>query len=157
MSNLIKTNTPITFKKIQTTDILVMVNMMETFYAIDGYPMDRVITTENFHHFINTPQLGQAFLIQYNDQNVGYIIMNFLFSFEFSGTIAFLDELFIDEGLRGKGIGKASIKFIKEFAKQQELKSVFLEVELHNMKAQELYKKSGWKNHHRSLMIYKVE
>lgn len=145
------------FKKIDTTDIPVVIDMMERFYAIDGYPMERDVTIHNFHYFINHPQLGQVFLIQYNEENAGYIVLNFLFSFEFAGTIGFLDELFITESMRGKGIGKEAITFIKRFAQQQMLKVVFLETEPHNVKAQELYKKSGWGIHRRQLMIYRVK
>ncbi len=145
----------IIFDKITPSDISAITDMMETFYAIDGYPMERELTIRNFHYFITHPEAGQAFIIRYNGVIAGYIIMNFLFSFEFGGIMAFLDELFISDSMRGKGIGKEAVAFVQQYAREKQLKMLFLEVEPHNVKAQELYKKSGWQHHKRSIMTYK--
>lgn len=144
-----------TFDKVTPQDIPVITDMMETFYAIDGYPIEREHTIRNFHYFITHPEAGQAFIIRCNGEIAGYIILNFLFSFEFGGTMAFLDELFISDSMRGKGIGKEAVAFVQHYATQKQLKMLFLEVEPHNVKAQELYKKSGWIPHKRSIMTYK--
>ena len=81
------------------------------------------------------PDLGSAF-VMYNEGNevIGYVILTYIFSFEFGGRIAFLDELFLNEKARGKGYGKLAVDFVKDFAKEQGLKVVMLEIERHNKK-----------------------
>lgn len=143
------------FKKISHTDIPVLIELMTDFYAIDGYPIDSAITHKNFETFITNENLGQCFLITYNNKIAGYILLNYLFSFEFGGTIAFLDELYIDPNFQGKGLGKIAVEFAQQFAVEKNLKILFLEVELHNERAIELYKKFDFKPHHRNLMIWK--
>lgn len=143
------------FRKITHQDIEVLLVLMTDFYAIDGYPIDPEITRKNFVHFIENPNLGQSFIIEHDGKVAGYIILNFLFSFEFGGTIAFLDELYVDSNFQGKGLGKLGVAFSQEFAKEKDLNILFLEVELHNERAIELYKKYNFKPHHRNLMIWK--
>jgi len=145
----------IEFRKITTTDIPIVLDLMTTFYAIDGYPIDKKVTQTNFETFISNPNLGQCFLIEFDGKVAGYVLLNYLFSFEFGGTIAFLDELYVNSIFQGKGIGKVAVQFAQEFAKEKELKILFLEVELHNERAIELYKKFNFKPHHRNLMIWK--
>lgn len=144
-----------TFEKLEPKDIPQILQMMETFYAIDQYPIDTQLSAQNFETFIQHPAYGQAFIIRHENKIAGYIIMNFLFSFEFGGLMSFLDELFISDEMRGKGIGKQAVAFVQQYAQEKELKMLFLEVEPHNIKAQELYKKAGWQHHTRSIMTFK--
>lgn len=145
----------ISFEELKSENINIITQLMTDFYAIDNYPIDIEVTKRNFEFFIQQPQLGRVFEIHFEKEIVGYILFATLFSFEFGGTIAFLDELYISEKMRGKGLGKMAVEFAKNFAKEQDYKVLYLEVEPHNEKAQELYKKSDFKTHHRGLMIYK--
>lgn len=147
----------ISFEELKPENINIITQLMTDFYAIDNYPIDIEVTKRNFEYFIQQPQLGQIFEIHFEKEIVGYILFATLFSFEFGGTIAFLDELYISEKMRGKGLGKMAVEFAKNFAKEQDYKVLYLEVEPHNEKAQELYKKSNFESHHRGLMIYKNE
>jgi len=145
----------ISFQELKSENIDIVIQLMVDFYAIDNYPIDVEVTKRNFEFFIKQPQLGYVFEIHFDNEIVGYVIFATLFSFEFGGTIAFLDELYISEKMRGKGLGKMAVEFAKKFAKEQNYKVLYLEVEPHNEKAQELYKKTGFKMHHRNLMIHK--
>ena len=95
----------IQFKPLIISDIETVVLMMQEFYAIDNYPIDVDISKTLLKEFISNKNLGKAWLIIFNDEIVGYIILTFVFSFEYQGKIAFLDELYVTEKARGKGIG----------------------------------------------------
>lgn len=147
---------PTTYKSISQNDVEIAVAMMREFYAIDGYPMDIEKSKQLFEEFIGNQNLGKAWLIHSENKAVGYIILTFIFSFEYGGTIAFIDELYISEHARGKGIGKSSIEFIKDEARKLALKLLYLEVEHHNSNAQKLYLSAGFSEHNRKLMQYKI-
>lgn len=95
-----------TFKPLNVADIEIITQMMQDFYAIDNYPMDVEESKNLFQEFISNEHLGKSWMIYYENEIVGYIILTFIFSFEYGGKIAFIDELFIKETSRGKGIGK---------------------------------------------------
>ena len=145
-----------TFKPLEIADIEVITQMMQDFYAIDNYPMDVEVAKELFQEFISNEHLGKSWLIYSENEIAGYIILTFIFSFEYGGKIAFVDELFIKETARGKGFGKEAIQFIQREVPKLSLKLLYLEVEPHNENAQKLYLAHDFVIHNRKLMKYKV-
>ena len=146
----------IQFRPLTTTDIDIIVQMMQEFYAIDNYPIDAEISKKLFHEFIADENLGKAWLILSDNEIIGYVILTFIFSFEYQGKIAFLDELYLSEKARGKGIGNQAVAFIIERSKKLSLKLIYLEIENHNQNAQKLYIASGFELHNRRLMAFKT-
>ena len=145
-----------TFKPLEIADISIITQMMQDFYAIDNYPMDVEVAKTLFQEFITHEHLGKSWLIYSENEIVGYIILTFIFSFEYGGKIAFVDELFIKETARGKGFGKEAIQFIQSEVSKLSLKLLYLEVEPHNENAQKLYLAHDFELHNRKLMKYKV-
>ncbi len=137
------------------SDISELCVMMKDFYAIDFYPFDEKVTTENFAKFINEEKYGDCFKIVFEGQIAGYIILVKYFSFEFGGEILFLDELFVKPEFQGKSLGKKALEFVKNYSVDNNFKVVLLEIENHNDKAKKLYEHYGFQNHKRSLMILK--
>lgn len=147
----------ITFKNLEIIDIPICISLMQEFYAIDHYPIDAIETTKLLETFITNKNLGQAYLVYNNDKIiVGYVIMTFVFSFEYKGTLAFLDELYIKETLRRQGIGTKTIDFLKQEAKNSNVKVVYLEVENHNQNAQKLYIAHDFEFHARKIMKFVI-
>lgn len=145
------------FKTLKLSDIETVVSMMEEFYAIDNYPIKSDVSKALFEEFISNENLGKAWLIVSDNEIVGYLILTFVFSFEYQGRIAFLDELYVTEKVRGKGIGNEAVTFIKTESHKLSLKLIYLEVEPHNKKAQKLYLANGFESHKRQLMQYKIK
>lgn len=133
-------------------DIILLPDMMRRFYAIDGYHFDEEVSRKNLSVFISNENLGRIWMILNDDEIIGYVVLSFCFSFEFKGKTAFVDELFLHELYRGKGIGGQVLDFIDQQAGALQLKALHLEVERHNEKGKKLYVKKGFKEHGRALM-----
>ncbi len=151
----------IKFQHLTTSNIEIIVNMMQDFYAIDNYPIDSEVTKILFQEFIANKNLGKAFLICHSDEGriseiVGYAIITYIFSFEYQGKMAFFEELYIKDAFRGQGIGQEVIEFVKDFAKSQNVKMMYLEVENNNQKAQKLYLANDFVIHNRMIMKLKL-
>ncbi len=143
------------FKEADKSDIEAIIAMMREFYAIDHYPFNGDLTRAMLHTLIDDKQLGKLWLI-YSDGNLaGYIVLTFVFSFEYGGKIAFIDELFILSAFRSRGLGRKAIEFIKQEADKLLLKVLYLEIERHNTTAQKLYIAANFESHSRNLMRYK--
>lgn len=145
----------IKFNPLESHQIETITSMMQDFYAIDNYPIEIETAKKLFEEFIADKNLGKCWLIYNDDKIVGYFILTFIFSFEYQGKIAFIDELYIKENHRGKGIGKTTINFIKEQIPKLSLKLLYLEVEHHNENAQKLYIANDFVIHNRKLLKYK--
>lgn len=141
-----------TFKPFEAADAAIVVSMMKDFYAIDNYPIDTEVSKDLFLEFTDNEALGRGWLILLNGEVAGYFILTFIFSFEYKGRIAFLDELFISEKARGNGLGKQALDFMQEQVKHLSVKIVYLEIENHNEAARNLYLSKNFKTHNRGLM-----
>ncbi|TRW26791.1 GNAT family N-acetyltransferase [Flavobacterium zepuense] len=130
---------------------------MQQFYAIDGYPIDAAVSNGLFFEFIENDSLGHGWVMLYDGKPVGYFILTFVFSFEYQGRIAFLDELFVSTEARGAGLGKHALDFIAEEAKALSIKIVYLEIEPHNEAARKLYLSKNYTVHKRGLMRLVVQ
>jgi len=145
-------NHSINFQSLEISQIETITQMMQKFYAIDHYPIDIEVSKKLFHEFITNENLGKSWLIYCDETVVGYIILTFVFSFEYQGRIAFLDELYISENARGKGIGKITLEFIRNHAIQNKLQLIYLEIEPHNEVAKKLYISNDYVIHKRQFM-----
>lgn len=145
-----------TFQLLETFQTETITSMMQDFYAIENYPIDLETSKKLFHEFIADENLGKCWLIYYDGEIVGYVILTYIFSFEYQGRIAFLDELYIKEIYRGKGIGSKTITFITNQAKLLNVKLIYLEVEPHNENAQKLYLANHFETHNRKLLKLKL-
>lgn len=142
----------INFRLAGKNDFATLLSMMANFNAIDGYHFDEATTRKNLEKFISNEQLGKLWLIYAEENTIGYVVLAACFSFEFKGFTAFIDELYLVESYRGKGIGGEVINFVEEQAQLMEIKALHLEVERHNEKGKKLYEKKGFKEHGRALM-----
>ena len=142
----------IEFHPLRKSDIDVIVPMMQDFYTIDNYPIDPTTTEKLFETFIEDESLGHCWLIFHNKICVGYVILTYIFSFEYKGKIAFLDELYLNENARGKGIGRSTLEFVRKHAGESDLKIIYLEIEPHNEVAKKLYLSNDFNMHKRQIM-----
>lgn len=141
-----------TFSPIARNHVPLLLEMMQNFYKIDGYPFHYSLTEQNFTEFLTREHLGRGWLILQQETVIGYLLLCFGFSFEFGGRNAFLDELFIREDFRGLGAGSAALDFVSSEAPKHGVRALHLEVELTNRKAFDLYREKGFKEHKRRLM-----
>lgn len=83
--------------------------------------------------------LGDIWLIYSEGVLVGYTAICFGYSIEFAGRDAFLDEFFLKEEARGRGIGGQVIDLISTQLADKGIKALHLEVDNDNHGAQRFY------------------
>lgn len=133
-------------------DVPLVLGFMKDFYAIDSYPFKVEKIKPNLKRLIETESLGRLWLIMNNNQSIGYLALTFGFSFEYGGRDAFIDEFFLVEDYRGKGIGKTVLQLLEPLALDAGVQTLHLEVEPHNKVGNQLYLKSGFRGNDRILL-----
>jgi len=88
--------------------------------------------------------LGRIWLITVDEEAVGYIALGFGYSIEFGGRDAFVDEFFILEAHRRKGLGRFALKAVLEEAKTLGIQALHLEVAKTNTRAKKFYQTLGF-------------
>jgi len=92
------------------------------------------------------PDNGRIEMIIHDQLVIGYAIIVYFWSNEYGGSVLLLDELFMREEFRGKGIGTGFLKNLIS-AESGKCKAIFLEVIPSNTKAMEFYRKAGFMIH----------
>jgi GNAT superfamily N-acetyltransferase len=141
-----------TFRLAGEADLETLIGFMRQFYAIDAYPFDESAARRALHEFLGNPALGRAWLIEVDAVPVGYLVLTLGYSLEFHGRDAFIDELFVVPSYRHQGIGKRAMQFAEVACRELGVHALHLEVERHNLAAQQLYRQSGFEDHERYLM-----
>ncbi len=98
---------------------------------------------------------GAAYLIGPPRTPVGYLVVTFGWSIEFGGMEGWIDEIYIREAVRGRGIATEALAALIRALREVDVRALHLEADREDRAAQRLYLKSGFELRDRySLMTY---
>lgn len=140
------------FRLGDNSDIETLVEFIRECHKLEHLPFDDSTVHALLAKLLNNESLGRVWLIQDGIEAIGYIVLTFGYSLEFLGRDAFIDELYIRESHRGKGIGTKAIQFVEGVCPSLGIQALHLEVDQENTRAQSLYRKVGFEDHDRYLM-----
>lgn len=104
-------------KEASIQDIDLLLELMSGFNREENINFDPELYRQQIHVAFDLPQLVKIWMIAADSCIVGYAILTFTFSFEFGGTIATIDELYIALEARGKGLGTSVLKLLAQEAR----------------------------------------
>lgn len=142
----------IKFNILNNTNLDVIIGLMQKLYDHDHIHFDEKIAHFTLLKLLNDDSKGKVWLINYDNEVAGYCVLTFGYSLEFRGRDALMDELYILEKFRGKGLGQEAIKFIEGVCKELKIEALHLHVGRTNSKAQSLYEKVGFRELDRNIM-----
>jgi GNAT superfamily N-acetyltransferase len=140
------------FKLASRTDTDILIAFMREFYEHDHQPFVEPAARAALERFLQDHSLGHVWLIHDGEQAIGYVVLTLGYSLEYHGRDAFIDEIYLRESHRGKGIGAQVIQFLEEACRELDVQALHLEVERANTKAQAFYHKIGFEDHDRYLL-----
>ena len=124
-------------------DKAAVMNMMRNFYssaAVYTNGSDEIFAADISACIGDEPCL-EGYIFEAEDETAGYAMVAKSFSTEFGKRCIWIEDLYIKEKYRGRGIGGSFMSFITSKYRD----SIFrLEVEDDNLPALELYKKHGF-------------
>ena len=145
------------FRAAGSSDLQFVLPLMAAYYAEDGYPFVESAAHASATKLLTTPSLGGLWVAEIEEQVAGYMAVTFGFSLEYEGRDAFLDELYIAQRFRGRGLGREAMVLAESFCRQSGVQALHLEVERHRNEARELYRSSGFESRSRELMTKRLD
>lgn len=142
----------INFRLAENSDIDILIPLMRALYRHDNLPFHEAAHRQALSTLIHNRDWGEVWLIFHETDIAGYLVLALGYSLEYRGRDAILDEIYIREELRGLGIGKRAIEFAEERCRSLGVQALHLEVERANTRAQNFYRKTGFKDHDRYLL-----
>ncbi|MFO7316846.1 MAG: GNAT family N-acetyltransferase [Bacilli bacterium] len=132
-------------RKMKKEDADIFYYLAEQFYASDAvlHPIPKKHHIDAFNEIMRSNVYLEGYIFEYNDQPVGYAITSKMYSQEAGGIMLWIDEIYILEEYRSKGLGKEFFHYLKTTL-DSSIVRLRLEVEKENERAIELYKSLGF-------------
>ena len=146
-------NLDIHIKIADTQDIEMLFPLVTAYHKFEGFKVSESQRYEALKTLLGNNNLGAIWKINAQEKLVGYIAICKGFSIEFGGFDAFVDEFFIEEKVRGLGIGKKVLALLKREIVQLDIKALHLEVAKQNYSAQRLYATAGFEPREKYLIM----
>lgn len=133
-------------RKIKLTDREIFIEMVADFYNTDSVlhkiPQEYII--ETFKEVTTSSPYANAYIFENNQKIVGYGLISITYSNEVGGKVLWLEELYIKNKYRNKGIGSKFLEYLK-VNYSDKIKRFRLELTPDNYVAKSLYIKKGYK------------
>ncbi|HVR96304.1 MAG TPA: GNAT family N-acetyltransferase, partial [Thermoanaerobaculia bacterium] len=110
------TEPPFTLATAADEDLLL--ELMQEFYIIEHLPYDEQVACRALKELWSHTHLGRIYLIHSEGKAAGYLVITFGFSLEFHGRDAMVDELYLREAFRGRGLGRESLELVEAVCRQ---------------------------------------
>jgi GNAT superfamily N-acetyltransferase len=134
------------------SELELLLELMQEFYIIEHLTYDENVIRRGLQEIFENKNYGYAHLIKIDNKPAGYFIVTFGFSLEFHGRDALLDEFYIRKEFRGQGIGTVCLQYLENLCRNEGIHAVHLEVDRTNLRAKELYHRTGYEDHNRHLL-----
>ncbi len=130
-------------------DLEALLPLVASYHAVEG-----IATTAAGRAAALSPLLGglgpgEVWAARSGDRRAGYLAVCFGYSIEFGGKDAFVDELFVAPGSRGRGIATSLLREAVGALGAAGVRALHLEVERQNAPALRLYTRAGFSSRDR--------
>lgn len=131
-------------RKLQKEDKELFLSFLNKFYHSEAvlHPTDEKLHLNIFNELMRSEDYLLCYVFCLDGEEVGYALLSKSFCPEVGGSIVWIEQLYINEAYRKKGIAGELLSFFeREFSPDR----IRLEVEEDNEKAISLYKKNGYR------------
>jgi ribosomal protein S18 acetylase RimI-like enzyme len=132
------------FQVADPSDADTLVEMMRDFNAHERIAFDEREVRDVLSQLFANDSYGLACLILLGGEVAGYVVITFGFSVEFRGRDALIDELFLKDEFRGRGLGSAALRHAEGICRERGIRALHLEVDRSNIIAQSVYSRAGF-------------
>jgi ribosomal protein S18 acetylase RimI-like enzyme len=145
-----------TFKAADRSDVEILLWLRRAFCRHEHLPFADGASRTALENLLADGSLGKVWLIHLGGAAAGYIVLTFGYSLEFDGRDAFVDELYVEEGYRGRGIGGLALRLAADTCQTMGIRALHLEVDRENHRARAVYGKAGFEDRNNHLLTKRL-
>lgn len=137
-------------------DLERLLPMVAAYHEFEGIESDAAHREAALQPVLDGVPHGAIWLIGPKIAPVGYVCVSFGWSLELGGLDAMIDELWIREKIRGRGMGSEAMTALQKTLQAADVRALSLEVASDNEKARRLYGRAGFKARSHQLMTWRA-
>ena len=131
--------------------------MIANYHAMEGIRTDEDHRRAAIAPLLEGSPHGAIWLIGPKISPVGYVAVTFGWSIEMGGLDGFIDELWVREKVRGRGMGSEAVATLLKSLKNAGLMALHLEVGRENTRAESMYGRLGFERRPFNLMTWTAQ
>jgi ribosomal protein S18 acetylase RimI-like enzyme len=130
-------------RKINRNDRNIYLELTKRFYETDAVlePIPEKHRIDTFEELMRSDEYAQCYILESENNVAGYALLSKTFSQEAGGIVVWLEEFYVTDEYRGRGLGKEFLSYMEKNIPAARFR---LEVEKDNFKAISLYKRAGF-------------
>ena len=125
-------------------------------HAHENVPRPGAAVKGALRRLLGDERCGKAFLVRDGRDVVAYLVLAASYSLEYGGDTMLVDELFVRDDRRGRGLGSLLLDAGEAYARRRGATALLLEVGTGNPDAHRLYERRGYVHHDRHLIVKKL-
>jgi GNAT superfamily N-acetyltransferase len=129
-----------------------LTRLVTEYYEHDDHEIDLAVISSAIDAAVGGDIRMHLVIVEVDGEPVGYMALSTGFSMESGGPDGCIDELYLVESMRGRGLGSRMLAHADEVFSGLGVRRIYLEVEKHNPRARSLYADSGYAETDRHLM-----
>lgn len=138
------------------SSIPALVEMMRHYWELEQIRgFDPQEAERMLHQFFAHPDFGHGWIAFNDDTVLGYLLCSCVFSFEYRGLTAAIDELYVIADARGRGVGRALVQAAELHMRARGCVHIEMEVAEGNFNAQQFYSLLGFASKTGYAMMHK--
>lgn len=128
--------------------------MIAAYHEFEGIESDDARNGDAIRPLLEGSPHGAIWFVGPKMAPVGYVAVSFGWSIELGGMDGFIDEFWIREKVRGRGMGGEALHALMGTLKAAGVKALHLEVDPENTLASRLYTRAGFRKRPFNLMTW---
>ncbi|MDJ0638147.1 MAG: GNAT family N-acetyltransferase [Paracoccaceae bacterium] len=129
--------------------------MVDAYHSFEGIQTDAEGRRAALEPLLDGSPHGAIWMIGPKMAPVGYIAVSFGWSIELGGMDAMIDEFWIREAVRGRGMGTEALAALQKALREAGVHAISLEIAPGNSTAERLYLRSGFQARGFHLMAWR--
>ncbi|MFM8316383.1 MAG: GNAT family N-acetyltransferase [Deltaproteobacteria bacterium] len=118
---------------------------IEALYRFEGDFEAIVNIEEGLKSLFRNEALATPYFIKQGPEKIGYVILTRYHSVEKGGLTIYIDELYVEERFRRRGVGKHILDQVVKIAQREKAKALWANTEHNNEGSQRFFKNSGFR------------
>ncbi len=136
---------PIKLTRVYSSEMDTLREYIEALYKHDEDFEAVINIEEGVKSLLRNESLATPYFINMGEERVGYVILTRYHSVEKGGLTIYIDELYVEDRYRKKGIGGKVMEEIMQLARTLGAKTLWAQTETYNKAAQSFFKGHGFR------------
>ena len=143
MSNILQA--PIELIKVSLQESELLKDYIEALYRFEEDYESIVNIEEGLKSLFKNEALATPYFIKQGPEKIGYLILTRYHSVEKGGLTIYIDELYVEERFRRRGVGKTILDQVVSIAQKEKAKALWANTEHNNEGSQRFFKNAGFR------------